>query len=414
MLPNRLVRFPTGMSGLLTALTVRWGYFHGNAIQINIALTALLPLMLAECPNLSRFLSPSLNTASQVAAYELILQAMAPSCPGHKMETVRHLDGLVSPYIGLAVQADTAESPVYAETRAFMLKGEVEARRMVVATAPQSASGSSRNEGDAPATQRVLTTLVELRSAQFMVELHDLLREVWNEQHHHPIEVFERALASRSLTCVAILFNNLQGVKEAGPVYSILEHAAQERATYFAFKLATPEGEAQRPDHTCWFTYTSRVDECVRAHTYEAFAKINLFELGAQIRKLREKVRYDSSMWPRPGQEFLSDSFLEHLHLLGYLSPWIAALGFDLMGKASFLEMLRIFSVFCQRGLHYRGQPRETHKRHLHELYLAFLADLYKGFKPFRDRRLLSYTELAPFDSLYPQTGSFTALIVSS
>ena len=85
-------------------------------------------------------------------------------------------------------------------------------------------------------------------------------------------------------------------------------------------------------------------------------------------------------MLPRPGQEFMIDSFLEHLHLIGYLGHWLSALGFDLMGKAGFLEALRIFSVFCQRGLHYRGQPRETHKRHLHDLYTAMVADLYTGF----------------------------------
>ena len=116
---------------------------------------------------------------------------------------------------------------------------------------------------------------------------------------------------------------------------------------YFAFKLATPEGGLSRPDHTCWFTYSTAVDNCVRALHYDAFAKINLFELGAQIRRLREKVKYDQSIFPQPGQEFLSEQFFEHLHLLGFIGPWIAALGFDLLGKASFLEMLRVFSVFC-------------------------------------------------------------------
>jgi len=118
------------------------------------------------------------------------------------------------------------------------------------------------------ANQGVLKALVELRSSQFMVDLRDLLIEVWNDQNRHPIEVFERVLASRSLTCIAILFGNLNGVKDAGPIYSILEHAAQDRATYFAFKLATPEGDSHRPDHTCWFTYSSKVDDCVRATSY--------------------------------------------------------------------------------------------------------------------------------------------------
>jgi len=78
------------------------------------------------------------------------------------------------------------------------------------------------------ANQGVLKAPVELRFSQFMVDLRDLLVEVWNDQNRHPIEVFERVLASRSLTCISILFGNLNGVKDAGPVYSILEHAAQE------------------------------------------------------------------------------------------------------------------------------------------------------------------------------------------
>jgi len=223
------------------------------------------------------------------------------------------------------------------------------------------------------------------------------------------IEVFERTLASRSMTCVAILFGNLNGVKDAGDVYSILEHAAKERLSYFTFKLATPDGVVRMPDHACWFSYTQRADACVRASDFDSFAKLNLFELGAQIRRLRERVKYDSSMLPRPGQEFMIDSFLEHLHLIGYLGPWLSALGFDLMGKAGFLEALRIFSVFCQRGLHYRGQPRETHKRHLHDLYTAMVADLYTGFRPFRERKLLSYNQLISFDNLFPQDGKFYA-----
>jgi hypothetical protein len=280
---------------------------------------------------------------------------------------------------------------------------------MVVAAAPHSESAATRLDVSAPAGQRIVKALQDLcAEPQSTIKLLERrLQEVWNDFDRRPIEVFERALATKSLTCVAILFGNLHGVKDVAPVYSILEHAASERLTYLAFKLATPEGVLVRPDHTCWFTYSTHVDNCVRASHYEAFAKLNLFELGAQIRRLREKVKYDQSIFPQPNQEFLSEQFFEHLHLLGYIGPWIAALGFDLMGKSSFLEMLRVFSVFCQRGLHYRGQPRETHKRHLHELYLAFMADLYAGFKPFRERRLLSFNESAPFDLLFPPEGKF-------
>ena len=68
MVPARFLRFPPTLSGLLTSLTVRWGYFHGNAIQTNAALTTFLPLMLPDCPNLSRFLTPATSVAAQVTA----------------------------------------------------------------------------------------------------------------------------------------------------------------------------------------------------------------------------------------------------------------------------------------------------------------------------------------------------------
>ena len=69
MLPPRLLRFPTGIAGLLNVLTVRWGYFHGNAVQKNLTLLAVLPVVLKECATLRRFLSPSLSVSSQAAAY---------------------------------------------------------------------------------------------------------------------------------------------------------------------------------------------------------------------------------------------------------------------------------------------------------------------------------------------------------
>ena len=37
------------------------------------------------------------------------------------------------------------------------------------------------------------------------------------------------------------------------------------------------------------------------------------------------------------------------------------------------------------------------------------LADLFTGFRPFRERKLLSYTQLISFDNLFPQDGKFYA-----
>ena len=84
------------------------------------------------------------------------------------MDTIKHLDSLVVPYLNLADQADKSDRPVLAETRAFMLEGEIEARRLLVLVAPQVASSGSRPDHESPATQGVLTALMNLRNDQFM------------------------------------------------------------------------------------------------------------------------------------------------------------------------------------------------------------------------------------------------------
>ena len=77
--------------------------------------------MLPDCPNLSRFLTPATSVAAQVTAYDMILQTLSPNCQGHKVDTMKHLDSLIVPYLALADMADQSESPVLAETRAFNL-----------------------------------------------------------------------------------------------------------------------------------------------------------------------------------------------------------------------------------------------------------------------------------------------------
>jgi hypothetical protein len=112
MIPHRYLRFPSGLSGLLTALTVRWGYFHGTPMQVNLALASFMPNLLLECANLARFLTPAINTAAQVSAYDVIVQTLSPALPVHKVETARHVDRLLVPYLSLVSQADESAEVV--------------------------------------------------------------------------------------------------------------------------------------------------------------------------------------------------------------------------------------------------------------------------------------------------------------
>lgn len=89
------------------------------------------------------------------------------------------------------------------------------------------------------------------------------------------------------------MFQNLSGVKGAGGVFAILEEAALERLDYFTVMLAIPEGKTERPDHTTWYSYPLKVDKCVRAADFEFFSKIDRFELAANMRQLRDNVKFD-------------------------------------------------------------------------------------------------------------------------
>ena len=59
MLPPKLLRFPTGISGLLSALTVRWGYFHGNAIQTKCCIDIFPSADVAGLSKSNSLLDPS-------------------------------------------------------------------------------------------------------------------------------------------------------------------------------------------------------------------------------------------------------------------------------------------------------------------------------------------------------------------
>jgi len=79
MPPPHLLVFPNHVTRLHSNLTVRWGYHHGNAAQIYASMIALLPIMLRDCINLPRFLSPATGISSQVVAYRTIADVL--SCP---------------------------------------------------------------------------------------------------------------------------------------------------------------------------------------------------------------------------------------------------------------------------------------------------------------------------------------------
>ena len=409
MLPHRFLRFPSGISGLLNSLTIRWGYFHGSAFQCAATLLSLLPAMLKECNHLRRFLQPCLSVSSQVSAYTMIAELLGPFGPVHKFETFLQVDKRLSSYLTLADQADAAVEPVHCDLRAIMLKDAIECERTAIASAPQVTTGGTKGETEGPATRRIITALVAFRGEPFVVTLEKRLESLWTPTQQRPTEVFEAAIASRSVTCIAILFSNVTGVSEAGSVFSILEQAALHRLQYFTYKLATPEREVSRPDHTRWFSYPQRYDTWLRASDLDTFKKINFLELGAQIRRLREKVKYETNSLPKAGQEFGFEDFHEHLLLLNFLQPWLEALGFEVHGKSSFLEAMRVFSLFCQHGLHYKGRARELHRDHMRQLYQALLTDLHQSMKPFWKEPLLVYNLSMTVDAMFPAEGAFYA-----
>ena len=406
MLPHRFLRFPAGLSALLSSLRVRWGYFNGDLVQAKASLMSLLPIMLPECPNVLRVLSPAVSTTSQLSAYQLLLMLLSPHSPMHLFETMQHVDSLLSPFMHLIAQADAAPAPVYAEVRVAMLKGTIEAQRLAVASAPTHSLPNVK-AGEAAACKAVLQSLMDIVAEPLMVGLTSQLSRHWTMFEQRPVEVFESVFASKSWTCVAILFEHLSGVKEAGAVFAILEQAAKERINYFTFRLCTPKGVLVRPDHTCWYSYSARIDNLLQAEDFDVFRKINFFELGATIRRLRDKIKFEQAHLPRPGQEFGGDMFLEHLTLISYVGPWLEALGFELMGPAGFNEALRIFSLFGQHGLHYQSQLRARHQAHLRDLFVALLKDMHSSMIHFRSRPLISYTKLITTNAMFSQDGAF-------
>jgi hypothetical protein len=143
-----------------------------------------------------------------VTALRVIASVLAPSLEWHRYETMKHLDTRLEEYLGLADNADSAQPPLLAEERSFLLQQSVEAEKGVVNSAPLGGL-SVREDLEGPATQRVITALMALRKHPLISGLESQLLEVWTPTERYPAEVFRLTLASKSWTCIAILFGNL-------------------------------------------------------------------------------------------------------------------------------------------------------------------------------------------------------------
>ena len=363
--------------------------------------------MLNICPNLQSFLSPAMNSASQASAYSAIVRLFTQTSELHKLETACFVDRKLFPYLHVLPSSEATGQIVYAEARVFLLKTVVEEEQRAVTVAPTGESSIVRGENAGPAGQSAMRSLVELRNEPLIRNLELQLLNVWSAEEQLPFEVFRLALQMRSLTCIAILFGNLVGVKDAGAVYAILESASLDRRAYFSARLATPVLEFRRPDHTRWFTYAEKFDNAVRSPHFDTFAKMNLLELGAQLRQLIDQVPCPAELIPRVGQEFGPDSYIVHLGMLGAVGPWLQTLDFVTDGPAGFLTAFLTFSAFCQHGTLYRPHILQIHVGYMRQLYQAMLDDIHTSLHGFSSRRLLAYNQLLTVDAMFTQDKVF-------
>lgn len=407
MPPPQLVGFPDTVAKLHSMLTIRWGYHHGTPAQLHAVVSHLMPVVLQECPNLRRFLLPAPNVAAQVSAYKMIATLLAANTESHKWETFKYVDQRLANYLSLAIQADVATPPASAEARALLLHTALDRERTALLSAPPGEPGATKNDSGGPASQGTIRALVDLRAEHLILNLEMRLQQVWDPNERRPVDVFRLVFESCSLGCIAILFGNVVGVKGAGPIYSILEQAAAERLNYFTFRLATPPQLERRPDTSLWYSYPPWVDACVRSPDLDTFAKINLFELGAQIRLLREYVPVTAADSPTKDQAFSPGNASYHLSLLEYLSIWFDALGFSAGGPACFEEALRRFSKFCLKGAHYTGAKQEGHILNMRSLYGALVQDVHLSLQCFWSRRPPDLDKLRSPDIMFPDDGYF-------
>ena len=404
--PPAVVCFPLSTTRLLSVMAVRWGYMHGDQAQVLLALETLLPAMLAECPTLRRFLTPSMSGAALAAAYMIIARCVAPTFEGHRLETLEHIERKIQPYAHIADQADSSVTLLYAEARACMLKTAVEAEGTALTYAPLNET-SSHGGGGGSACRLVVQALVDFHCDPVTVDLENKLLPLWGAAERRPVEVFRLVLASKSATCISILFGNLAGVKHVGKIYTILEQASLQRLNYFTAVLSIPKAGGPRPIHKYWFAYSPQVDDCLRSPDIGTFSKLNLFELGAQLRQLRRRVSFSSSRIPKPGEEFSAGHVVQHLDYLRYTKPWFEALGFNLEGPAGFSEAFQTLADFCQDGLEYQGPMVERHVGHMRRLYAKFLCDMHQAMRVFWSRPVHAYNESLDADNMFPDEGVF-------
>lgn len=165
--------------------------------------------MIKDCEHLRRFLQPSVNVSSQVAAYCAIAELFGPVGPVHKFEAFLQKDKRLASYLMLAEQADASDDLVYCDVRAIMLKDAIEAERVAIASAPQAEAGSAKGDAEGPASKRIIKALMALRGEAFIIALEKQLIPLWTSEQHRPTEVFEvplRARVSRvSQSCSQIL-----------------------------------------------------------------------------------------------------------------------------------------------------------------------------------------------------------------
>lgn len=407
MPPSQLVIFPTSLAKLHSTLSFRWNYHHGGSAQLHGVLLTTIPFALRDCPLLSRFLTPAANVTAQVTAYRIIVGILCPQLEAHRYETFTQVDKKLANYLPVLEQADSQESPVFAEGRAFLLQQAVDEEKKAIAAAPTGDGSNAKHEFAGSATQSIVGTLLALRAQDYIIDLEKHLARVWTSVERNPVEVFRAGLASRSMACVAILFGNLTGVRGAGPLFTALEQAAAERLQYFSFYLSTPIGLPARPDRTLWYSYPLATDTSLRSADFNIFAKINFFELGSHIRQLRDDVESRPQEIPKPGQEFSSGLGGFHLSLLNHIKVWLTALGFPLRGADGFEEMFNAFFNYCQHGVSYTGVRLEGHIKGMRLLYLRMLGDMHVGFQCFWSRRVQEYEQRISMDSLFPVEGAF-------
>lgn len=140
-----------------------------------------------------------------------------------------------------------------------------------------------KGEVEGPFLQSAVQALITLRGEPFMTALEGQLEKLWTPTHQQPVKVFEQTLASRSITCIAVLFSNLAGVNDAGLIYSKLKQASRHRLQYFTHALATPYEDDTRPDHTRWFAYT-KIDTFLRGRRILRFsARLTFLRLGRRF-----------------------------------------------------------------------------------------------------------------------------------